>query len=267
MSEIAPDVVTVRGPEGIPFSVIDAGPRDGACVLLCVHGVGGTREQWRPQVAYFRDRARVVVPDLRGHGSTPAQDSYAIDQIVGDLVSLIDARAIRTPLVVLGHSYGGIFALHLALTHPELVARVVLIGVAPRFNYGPLFTLAARAPVPDRLLELLRRRFFAYRFHATAGVMRAYLREALLPWHGWDRLEEIRQPVLVLAGKLDAVAPPAAVARMVARMPQGELRIVPRAMHLIHLQQPDATNRLIEAFLGLGRPRADAGESLIARAR
>ncbi len=249
MNAITPTIVELPGPPPLPMSVLDAGPRDSRCVLLGIHGVGGTKDQWRPQIEYFASRVRIVVPDLRGHGATPERDAYTIDRITGDLRQLIETRALPTPLVVLGHSYGGVFALHLALTHPELVSRVVLIGVSRRFNYGRLFTFATHAPVPTALLDALRRWFFAHRFHATAGVMRAYLAQALLPWRGWDRLNAIRQPVLAIAGKLDVVAPPGAVARMISQIPQGQLRVVPRAMHLIHLQQPLATNRLIDEFV------------------
>jgi 3-oxoadipate enol-lactonase len=249
MSQRVPTVIELPGPPPLPVSVLDAGPRDSRCVLLGIHGVGGTKDQWRSQISYFESRARIVVPDLRGHGATPPGDAYTIDRITGDLLQLIHAGALPTPLVVLGHSYGGVFALHLALTHPELVSKVVLIGVSRRFNYGRLFTFATHAPVPNALLKWLRRRFFDHRFHATAGVMRAYLAQTLLPWRGWERLTEIRQPVLAIAGKRDVVAPPGAVARMIKPVPQGKMRVVPRAMHLIHLQQPDATNRLIGAFV------------------
>jgi pimeloyl-ACP methyl ester carboxylesterase len=103
--------------------------------------------------------------------------------------------------------------------------------------------------VPGWLLEWGRRRFFARRFHAPAPVMRSLMAQALLPWRGWEHLAEVRQPVLAIAGKLDVVAPPHAVARMVRELPNGRLRVVLRVKHKIHLQRPNATNRLIERFL------------------
>lgn len=242
--------VPLPGPPPLTIRALDAGPRDAALALMCIHGVGGAKEQWLPQVTHFAEHARIVAPDLRGHGQTPVTPGpYGMNRIGGDLQQLIARLDLRTPLVVLGHSYGGAFALDLALTCPELVSHVVLIGVAAQFNYGLLFKLATQAPVPGHLLELARRIIFPRKFHAPATVMRALMRDALLPWRGWERLGEIRQPVLAIAGKLDVVAPPLAVERMVRQLPRGQLRIVARVKHKIQLQRPDTTNRLIEQFL------------------
>ncbi|HEX6291494.1 MAG TPA: alpha/beta hydrolase [Herpetosiphonaceae bacterium] len=250
-SKFAAVVAALPGPPPVRMSVLDTGePLDRRQTLLCIHGVGGMKEQWMPQIEHFAARYRVVAPDLRGHSATPdTAGPYSMRRIVDDLRQLIGARQMLTPVVLLSHSYGGAIALELARSHPDLVSHVVLIGVAAAFNYGRLFRLATIAPVPGAILEWARRRFFARRFHASAQVMRALMAQALLPWRGWEHLAEIRQPVLAIAGKLDVVAPPQAVARMVRELPNARLRVVLRVKHKIHLQRPAAVNRLIEEFL------------------
>lgn len=249
-----PIAVALPGPAPFAMSVFDDGPRQRLDVpqptLLCIHGVGGTKEQWLPQISHFAQRYRVVAPDLRGHGDTPAVErDYTLPCVLDDLRQLIVARQLQPPLALLAHSYGGVIALQLALDAPALVSHVVLIGVAAEFNYGLLFRLATRAPVPGALLDLGRRLLFAHRFRASAPVMRALMAQALLPWRGWQRLGEVRQPVLAIAGKLDVVAPPLAVARMVRQMPHAQLRVVARVKHKIQLQRPNKTNEIIQRFL------------------
>ncbi|MBV9788022.1 MAG: alpha/beta fold hydrolase [Chloroflexi bacterium] len=249
--DVTPLTVALPGPPPLTMSVLDtAATRDSRPTLLCIHGVGGVKEQWLPQLSYFAQGHRVIAPDMRGHGATPATAGpYSMQRITDDLRQLIDARQVRTPLALLAHSYGGVIALELARSHPELVSQIVLIGVAARFNYGLLFKLATMAPVPGWLLEWGRQRFFSRRFHAPAPVMRSLMAQALLPWRGWEQLAEIQQPVLAIAGKLDVVAPPQAVAKMVRELPNARLRVVLRVKHKIHLQRPNATNRIIQRFL------------------
>lgn len=249
-----PISVALPGPPPVLMSAFDQGPLDppppSRPTLLCLHGVGGTKEQWLPQIAHFAERYRIIAPDMRGHGGTAAVErSYALCDVLDDLRQLLAARRIEPPVALLAHSYGGVPALQLALDAPTLVSHVVLIGVAAEFNYGLLFRLATRAPVPGPLLDLARRLFFARRFRATAQVMRALMAEALLPWRGWQQLHQVRQPVLAIAGMLDVVAPPQAVARMVRQMPNARMRVVARVKHKIQLQRPNKTNQIIERFL------------------
>src|SRR5699024_5040362 len=77
----------------------------------------------------------VVAPDLRGHGRSPWTPPWTIDAHVDDLTALLTARA-DEPVVLLGHSFGGTLAVHLARRMPEAVHAVVLldpaVGLDPR---------------------------------------------------------------------------------------------------------------------------------------
>lgn len=256
MTDLTPITIALPGPPPLRMSAYDVGPRANTPALLAIHGVGGKKEQWREQLMYFGARYRMIAPDLRGHHqSAVTSGSYTMQRITDDLRQLLVARKVQTPVAILGHSYGGIFALDLAWKHPDLVSHVVLIGVAQHLNYSLLFKLATRAPVPGHLLEWGRIVLFRRKFNATAPIMRSIMAQALLPWTGWDHLHEITQPVLAIAGKLDIVAPPPAVARMVRRFPRAQLRVVLNVKHKIHLQRPDTTNRIIETFLAADQAR------------
>jgi pimeloyl-ACP methyl ester carboxylesterase len=243
-------VVLLGGPPPLAMSLLDGGRSDAPRTLLCLHGVGGCKEQWLSQIGHFSATTRVVAPDLRGHGQTPATAGrYDVGRITGDLRQLVEQAGLRTPMVVAAHCYGAVFALQLALDRPDLVSHLVLVGIVPRLHAGRLLRVAAAVPVPSPLLDLGLRIVWPHRFHASARVMRAYLRDAVLPWTGWRRLSEVRQPVLAIAGRGDVLAPPDDVRRMVARIPRGRLGVVGSVRHRIQVVQPARTNRLIEGFL------------------
>ncbi len=79
--------------------------------------------------AYDRPNTR---PDGE-HRSTPVPQPHTVGADVGDVVRLVAAAGLSTPLVVIGHSYGGLVADLLARTHPELVAALVMIDPVSEF--------------------------------------------------------------------------------------------------------------------------------------
>ncbi|MFF2547248.1 alpha/beta fold hydrolase [Kitasatospora sp. NPDC058063] len=139
---------TVAAPDGTELYVeLDgtgwSGPDgDGAgaeplTVVFC-HGYCLNQDSWHFQRAALREGMRLVFWDQRSHGRSERSRSYlagepaGIDQLGGDLKAVIDAVAPTGPLVLVGHSMGGMTVMALADQHPELfrerVAGVALIG-------------------------------------------------------------------------------------------------------------------------------------------
>ena len=104
------------------------GPADGP-EILAVHGVTGHGARWWDLAENHLPEARVLAPDLIGHGRSPSVPPWDIDAQVTALKAVLDAHA-RGPVVVLGHSYGGALAVHLAQRFPEVVRALVLLDPA-----------------------------------------------------------------------------------------------------------------------------------------
>ncbi|SOB83641.1 alpha/beta fold hydrolase [Streptomyces sp. 1331.2] len=106
-------------------------------VVFC-HGYCLSQDSWHFQRAALREGMRLVFWDQRSHGRSERSRSYlagepaGIDQLGGDLKAVIDAVAPTGPLVLVGHSMGGMTVMALADQHPELfrerVAGVALVG-------------------------------------------------------------------------------------------------------------------------------------------
>ncbi|MDT8909383.1 alpha/beta hydrolase [Amycolatopsis sp. PS_44_ISF1] len=101
-----------------------SGPADAAVTLVLVHGWTQDHRTWDGVVSALGPAARVVRYDLRGHGgSGPARGrSATIPRLADDLAELIAARVPSGPIVLAGHSMGGMTVMALAERHPELVA-------------------------------------------------------------------------------------------------------------------------------------------------
>ncbi|HEY4457080.1 MAG TPA: alpha/beta fold hydrolase, partial [Pseudonocardiaceae bacterium] len=134
---------TVAADDGVPLSVEEVDPADGGradLTVVLVHGFALDRRSWhyqRRDLAFGTEpRVRQVLYDHRGHGRSgrPNPRSCTIDQLGRDLDVIIRSVAPTGPLVLVGHSMGGMAIMALAEQRPELFADrvrgVALIGTS-----------------------------------------------------------------------------------------------------------------------------------------
>ena len=96
--------------------------------MLAIHGLTGYGGRWRHLAGYLPEIA-TAAPDLLGHGRSSWAAPWTIDANVSALAALLDDDA-DAPALVVGHSFGGALALHLAAARPELVAALLLLDPA-----------------------------------------------------------------------------------------------------------------------------------------
>ncbi|MFI9400921.1 alpha/beta fold hydrolase [Nocardia sp. NPDC052316] len=104
------------------------GPATGPAVLA-LHGVTGHGKRWEDLATNHLPGVRIIAPDLRGHGRSSALPPWTFEAVVADLVELLTAETAE-PVTVVGHSFGGACALHLADRRPDLVRQLVLFDPA-----------------------------------------------------------------------------------------------------------------------------------------
>lgn len=160
----------VSADDGVTLYYEEVGPVDAPLTVVMVHGFCLRMGEWyfqrRDLAAQFGPHVRFVFYDQRSHGRSGASDSESdsIDQLGRDLGSVIHALAPRGPLVLIGHSMGGMTVMALADGQPELFGpdgRVVGVGLVSTSS-GKLATVtlglpAALARVKGPLLPLLLR--------------------------------------------------------------------------------------------------------------
>ncbi|WP_156166219.1 alpha/beta fold hydrolase [Mycobacterium haemophilum] len=96
--------------------------------MLAIHGLTGHGQRWQHLAEYVPEIA-FAAPDLVGHGRSSWAAPWTIDANVSALGAVLDDEA-DAPVLVVGHSFGGAIALHLAVARPDQVAALLLLDPA-----------------------------------------------------------------------------------------------------------------------------------------
>lgn len=130
------------------LNVYSYGRADGP-VVLALHGLTGHGKRWESFATEHLAEARVLAPDLLGHGRSPWTPPWSFEAHVDSLAGLLRAES-NGPAVVVGHSFGGAIGLHLAHRHPDLVCALVLLDPAIALDPKDLLEVAsATVEYPD----------------------------------------------------------------------------------------------------------------------
>lgn len=226
--------------------------------LVFIHGAGGSHRHWIHQVRGLAP-VNAYALDLPGHGRSGGEartsiSSYA--QFVRDFV-----EALGLPRVVLvGHSMGGAIVQQAALECASRVEGMVLVGTGARLRVLPsildglleefestvdmLLGYAYADDSPQELMELGRREWLANPPQVIHGDFLACDN-----FDTMDRLGQIDCPTLVLCGEDDVLTPLKYAQYLERHIPNATLTVVPRAGHMVMLEQPQRVNRAIEEYL------------------
>lgn len=256
-----------RLPTGIGMAYALEGPAD-APVLAFVHGLGSSHHQFEAQSASFRDRYRVLLPSLRGHGGSgnpaaPTAAAYAPAALAEDVAALLDHLRVDR-LHVVGNSLGGLIGYELLRADPSRLRSLTTFGT----------TAALRAPrgrawMAATTVRLLGVRGVARLVGASASkdkavgaelrrLYRQASRTALLhvPRHiarydYTDTLRSARLPLLLIQGARDKGINDALASTLAALAAAHDARVVPLegAGHFANMERPERFDEILGAFL------------------
>ncbi len=123
---------------GLELHTVIAGPIDGPLVVL-LHGFPENWYTWRNQITLLANAGyRVVVPDQRGYNLSDKPQgvhSYRVEALTGDIKELIHALG-REKAIVVGHDWGGVVAWHLAMHHPKVVEKLIVMNAPHPATYS-----------------------------------------------------------------------------------------------------------------------------------
>lgn len=240
--------------------------------LLAIQGLGYARWGWNRQVPEFAKHFRVITFDNRGVGGSDAPEGpYTAAQMADDAAALLGALGVQRAHVM-GVSLGGFIAQALAVEHPELIERLVLVATGmggPSWVPMPEVTVRLLADFPsldshERFLRSTRNGFTEAFADAHPHVIDEFvaLREATAqPFEHWmwqnnagatfdlsARVGKIDHPVLVLQGMNDNVVDYRNAKLLADALPNARLAELPGG-HLLMIEDAGDFNERVVSFL------------------
>lgn len=220
--------------------------------VLALHGWGRTRSDLLGALG----GREVISVDLPGFGASPAPPEAWGAAAYADRIAEMLVEAATGPVLVVGHSFGGRIAAHLAADHPDLVSGVVFVGTplwrsaAP--SKGPLpYRVVRRLRrmrlIPGSTLDSMRRRYGSADYQAVEGVMRDVLVTVVNEDYR-TQLARITAPVGLCWGADDSAAPAelaSAATELVDRCVVCD--IIEGAGHDVHRTHPERLGTVVDA--------------------
>jgi pimeloyl-ACP methyl ester carboxylesterase len=237
----------------------------GQPAFLFVHGLGGDRTHFAPQMEYFAHKGRVLNAELRGHGeSDKPKQTYSIEGFAEDLVWLSTQQNIQKPVIV-GQSMGGNMALEIAARYVDFPAGIVLLDSGVLFPESagtvfaeyleglksPDFEEHVRKIVADSCLPTdechahVEQTFLATPQHVMVSTF-----ESLFPWDA-DRARECAKVCQVPVLYIEAAHRLADLDLFAKLCPRLVTAKAVGSGHFLSLEVPEQINPMIDRFISL----------------
>jgi 3-oxoadipate enol-lactonase len=253
---------------GISVHYTLEGPASGPVITMS-NSLASNLSMWEPQMPVLTSRYRVLRYDTRGHGGTEATAGpYSLDELSEDVRALLRALGItRTHFI--GLSMGGMIGQIIAIKYPQMLQSLVLCDTMSRVptEAKPMWDdriHTAETGGMEPLVEPTLARWFTESFRQKGSPVLDQVRTMIrsTPPRGYtgcchaiaalnltDHLKAITLPTLIIVGEDDPATPVAASHVIHEQIRGSELVILKSAAHLSNLEQPEAFNQALTAFL------------------
>jgi len=227
--------------------------------VLFLHGAGGSHHTFRDQWAGLKGTARLVIPDLPGHGQSGGSPRDTVSASAAWVAAFAGEMGLSR-FVLAGHSMGGAVALQAALDGVKGIEALVLLGTGARLRISPVIFEGIAGRFREFAPELVEWMMSPatsplLREDVTADVLSTRPSTFLADFHacnGFDvmpRLGEISVPTLVVSGDDDRLTPLKYGEYLATNIRGAVLKIIHGAGHLAMLEKSSEVNAVVAAFL------------------
>ncbi|MGQ0766437.1 MAG: alpha/beta fold hydrolase [Gemmatimonadota bacterium] len=238
--------------------------------LVLLHGFPHNRRLWAAQVGALLDRARCIVPDLRGFGESSTKPPFSMDQYADDVVALLDHLRVERAIVG-GLSMGGYVAFAIWRRHRDRVRALALLdtkagadsaeAVQKRRDMIALAQERGSAGIADAMITGMVGRSTRAKCPEVADAVHSMLEsapvdgiigalEALMTRpDSTPTLSTIDVPTVIVVGDEDVLTPPAESRAMHEAIRGSRLEVIAGAGHVSNVERPAAVNHVLSEFI------------------
>lgn len=234
--------------------------------MVLLHGLGGSRISWEPQLEALGSTIRLLAWDLPGYGESEPLDQPPTFPALADAVFRFADVAGADRFHLVGLSLGAMVAQYAAARVPDRIRSLTLLATSPKFGLDgtdPIAWRSARlAPLEagqepsdfaDRVLSALAgpnisTEAMDQQRAAMARISGLALRsviDCLVTHDSRSVLPSVSAPTRCLVGALDEETPPAYAAAIAALIPGSRVDVIPGAGHLLNAEAPKAVNAIL----------------------
>lgn len=238
--------------------------------VLILHGLFGFSDNWQTIAKGLSDHYLVVTPDLRNHGRSPHVGTHSYAAMAEDVRVFMEKHWMFSAALV-GHSMGGKVAMQLALSHPEMVERLVVVDMEPgkaEDNHSSIFRalldldlskMAGRKDIEsyltDRIPDAGTRQFLLKNVTREDDGRFTWKMNLPVLWkHYSDILAGVKgdpydKPTLFIRGSRSDYIKDADIPFIHSLFPKAEFVTVEGAGHWVHADKPNELLQTLKDFL------------------
>jgi pimeloyl-ACP methyl ester carboxylesterase len=250
---------TVTAEDGVALHVVEHGAQDAAtATVVLAHGYVQSSALWNGQVrdlVDIRPDLKVVTYDHRGHGRSgrTARERASLEQLARDLATVLDAVAPTGPVLVAGHSMGGMTVMALAEQRPELFGDRIAGAAFVATSAGGLTEVTHGLPKP--VARIVKWALPALNEKAVKDELAGKPRKVgrldaltLFPRSADPALVQealSHVPSVVVVGDKDLLCPLAHSRAIATALPMSELTVFPGVGHMVHMERREEVSRIL----------------------
>ncbi len=253
-----------------PLSFTQQGEQGAPLIIL--HGLFGSSTNWKGIASRLAENFRVYTLDARNHGQSFHHDSMTYQEMADDVAHFLNQQGLNQVLL-LGHSMGGKTACTFALSHPERVAKLVVVDIAPVSyprSLGEFVTalksldlaeVTSRRDADRKLQEKISdralRAFLLQNLSLSDGQYRWRINldaidhnmQALMQFPAGQTGKTFGGPSLFIAGEQSDYITAEHQEALDSLFPGQQIATVSDAGHWVHAEQPDKFINCVNGFL------------------
>ena len=245
--------------------------------IVCLHGLRAYGHWFDEFAQVVKDRYRVLAPDQRGRGESDwAKDGdYSRQAYVSDVEGFVDALSLDK-FILVGHSMGGLNAIHYTAQHPDRVTALFILDIGPDVDPAGMQRIRTElGKTPNAFDSWQEAKAFLKQRHPRApeenrqtrlrwmfreapdGKIQWRIDQAIFdpnlkpddPQQTWALLSQIRCPTLIVRGGVSDVLSAPTCEEMVKRIQGSQWVDIPNAGHMVIEDNPEACNTAMLEFL------------------